>query len=280
MPEAYERIERAGLPQNPLVVVLRGAGLTEESVRNCAAALQALPEVKQVLPDALANHRARLVLMTDFLSSRELNALTERIRAHKPAGAQLVVTGTTVLWASMDTRVIETQVRSAWIVSAAILIVLLVMFGSLRLALVGWFVSVFPIALILGVMGLVGVTLNMATVLIAGIALGIAVDDTIHLVFAFRDETRAGRDPSLAADRALSRIGPRLVLTSIILVGGFGSLVVSEFVPTAHFGIFSCLTIVAALVMDLTVLPLALRLGHRRAARRLLPISRACRSGQ
>jgi len=262
VPEAYDRIKRAGLPQNPLVVVLRGAGLTEESVRICAAGLQALPEVKQVLPDALANDRARLVLMTDFLSSSELNALTKRIRAHEPAGARLVVTGTTVLWASMDTRVIETQVQSALIVSAAILIVLLLMFGSLRLAVLGWLVSVFPIALILGAMGLLGVTLDMATVLIAGIALGIAVDDTIHLVFAFRDETRAGNDAHTAADRALACVGPRLVLTSIILVGGFGALAVSDFVPTAHFGIFSSLTIVAALVMDLTVLPLALRLGR------------------
>ena len=80
--------------------------------------------------------------------------------------------------------------------------------------------------------------------------------DTIHVVFCYRERARAGY--RRAVEHALSTVGPRINLTSLILMGGFGSMAVSEYLPTANFGMFSCLTTFAALVMDLTVLPLAL----------------------
>ena len=252
VPEAYRRISEAGFPQNPLVLVQK-APADEALIEK----LRALPQVKGVLgpePDPEGG-RVRLVLMTDFLSSRDLHRLMDSVR-RLDGGADLTITGTTVLLASMDTEIIETQVRSIFIVSAAILVILAVSFRSLRLAVVGWLVSVFPVALVLGVMGILGVTINMATVLIAGIALGIAVDDSIHFIFCYQERACAGS--RRAVEHALSTVGPRIILTSLILITGFGSMAVSEFLPTANFGMFSCLTIFAALVMDLTVLPLAL----------------------
>ena len=88
------------------------------------------------------------------------------------------------------------------------------------------------------------------------------MDDSIHFIFCYQERACAGS--RRAVEHALSTVGPRIILTSLILITGFGSMAVSEFLPTANFGMFSCLTIFAALVMDLTVLPLALQIDLRK----------------
>lgn len=277
VPIDYNKIDDAGFPQNPLVVTLEAPpnapGLAPAfwaAVRTLEDRLRALPEVKYVMSPSITKEglvskdgrQCQLVLMTDFMSSDRLHQFVERVHRLKretiPEIA-IATVGTTVLWASMDTQVIKTQVSSAFIVSVAILVVLTLVFRSLPLALVGWLVSVFPVALILGLMGFFGVRINMATVLIAGISLGIAVDDTIHFVFAYRSQLRKDSEPCAATERALFEIGPRMILTTVVLIGGFGSLALSDFLPTAYFGAFACLTIFVALLTDLTLLPILLR---------------------
>ena len=279
VPRDYDRIGDAGFPQNPLVLTLAApAGQSGISPLPWAAVarfeerLRRLPEVKNVIapregidPLELVSRdrrRCQVILMTGYLSSKQLNRLTREVRRLKralvPGGVRLGITGTTVLWASMDSQIVRTQVTSVLVVSVAMLLVLAVIFRSLWLAALGWLVSAFPVAIILGLMGLLGVKMNMATVLIAGIALGIAVDDTIHLIFAFGQKIRQGHRPQAAVEQALSEIGPRLVLTTVILVGGFGSMITSQFLPTANFGLFSCLTIIVALLTDLILLPVLL----------------------
>jgi len=298
VPRDYAKIDSAGFPQNPLVLTLKAPATASRlgggfwvSLQTFGEQLRRLHEVRYVMspvaaglssapsrPDPLElvsrdRRQCRLILLTNYLGSNDLHRLMETVRRLKEGtistGAALTITGTTVLWASMDTQIIRTQVYSAFVVSAALLLVLTLIFRSFSLAVVGWLVSTVPVALILGVMGIVGVRINMATVLIAGIALGIAVDDTIHLIFSFRDQLRSGCEPRAAMEQAMFEIGPRLVITSVILIGGFGSMVISSFLPTANFGFFSCLTILVALLYDLLFLPLVLRLwGRARPARK------------
>jgi len=118
--------------------------------------------------------------------------------------------------------------------------------------------SFYPVAVVLGVMGLLGLSLNMATVLIAGIAVGLAVDDTIHLVWAWQELRRGGVDRREASRRATARVGLRMVVTSAILVGSFAAMGLSGFMPTAQFGILTSATILLALAADLVLLPLLL----------------------
>ena len=279
VPRDYDKIGDAGFPQNPLVLTLSApAGQPRINPELWAAIarfverLKSLPEVRSVIaarggfdPLGLVSsdrRRCQVILMTSYMSSDQLTRLAGKVRRQKsasvPGGARLVITGTTSLWASMDSQILTTQITSALVVSVAMLLVLTVIFRSLWLAALGWLVSAFPVAVILGVMGILGVKINMATVLIAGIALGIAVDDTIHLIFAFGQKRRQGIRPRIAVEHALSEIGPRLVLTTVILVGGFGSMITSHFLPTANFGLFSCLTVIAALLTDLLLLPVLL----------------------
>jgi predicted RND superfamily exporter protein len=119
----------------------------------------------------------------------------------------------------------------------------------------------YPVALVLGLMGWLQIPVNLATVLIAGIAVGIAVDDTIHLVHAWQQRRLAGRDRRTAADEAIHDVAGRMVATSVLLVGAFVVMGLSGFLPTAQFGLLSALVIVLALAVDLALTPLLLGWG-------------------
>jgi hypothetical protein len=211
----------------------------------------------------------QLVVLTRRTSTREMLALAGAIDSIAarvlPAGTRATVTGTPLLWARMDAGVIRTQRDSLFLVSGACLLLLVWLFRSVPLALVGLAASLYPVALVLGIMGLMGIPVNLATVLIAGIAVGIAVDDTIHYVHAWQRERRTGAGRSAAVRAATALVGERVVATSVILVGGFAVMGLSDFVPTAQFGVLASLTIVLALAADLLLVPVLLAWGARPA---------------
>jgi predicted RND superfamily exporter protein len=280
LPRAYAKLQDAGVPQSQLALVL-DQGTTAPSAALLAAVhefedqVRELPGVHQVISPYSASRelmglvsmdgtRQQIIALTDFMSSQELSGLLGTVRdigfRSLPPGVGLEIAGSPVLWIQMDRSLVQTQRRSLFIVAGVALLVLAVVFRSFWTALVGLFTSLFPVAFILGLMGFLGVKINFATVLIAGIAVGLGVDDSIHFIFAFRDKVRAGATRQLAAHRAMMEVGSRLILTSIILAGSFICMAVSDFVPSANFGMFTALTILAALVLDMTVLPLILGL--------------------
>ena len=146
------------------------------------------------------------------------------------------------------------------------LVLLVILFRSLRLAILGLALSLYPVAMVLGLMGLLGIPVNLATVLIAGIAVGLAVDDTIHLIHAYQKARRSHRDRRSACSNAVIMVGLRMVTTSLILIGAFVLMGFSNFMPTSQFGLLTSLTIGLALVADLTLLPVLLS-GDRKVAR-------------
>jgi predicted RND superfamily exporter protein len=280
LPATYAKLQSAGVPQSQLALVLEH-GTAEPPVDLPAAVHEfedrvgELSGVRQVVsPYSVSRElmglvsvdgtKQQVVLLTDFMSSRELSGLLDSIHdigaRTLPSDIGLEITGSPVLWIQMDQSLMQTQRRSLFIVAGVALLVLVVVFRSFSIAVVGLFTSLFPVAFILGLMGYLGVKINFATVLIAGIAVGLGVDDSIHFIFAFREKVRAGVSRQTAAHRAMMEVGSRLVLTSIILAGSFICMAVSDFMPSANFGTFTALTILAALVLDMTVLPLVL--GH------------------
>jgi hypothetical protein len=290
VPRDYRDLQAAGFPQNPLTLVFRpppGRAPTSPEYRipleSFARRLEALSGVHSVLspftmpqaPDTLGSHpedlggmlsrggdQVQLVVMLDHPNSAELLELLPRIHALAsatlPADLDMVATGTPLLWAGMDHGVIRTQRESLVVVSVVCLGLLALLFRSLPLAALGLALGLYPVGLVLGLMGLLGITVNMATVLIAGIAVGLAVDDTIHFVHEYQTARRNGLDPAASSERALVRVGPRMGVTSFILVGAFAVMGLSDFLPTAQFGLLSSLTIALALVTDLALLPVLL----------------------
>lgn len=214
------------------------------------------------LADLLAGDRGetRLLVMTDRLSMRELAALRGRIeglaRTLLPADVGVSVTGTNVLWANMDAHVTSTQIVSISIVLAAIALLLPLLFRSLTLGLLGVLVSFMPILFVLGLMGWLGIKINIATCIVGGVALGLAVDDTIYFLYRITREIPRRRDPRQVVRRAMLVTGSAMVTTSLLLIGGFLTMSVSSFLPSADFGVLFAATVLFALAGDMLLLPL------------------------
>ena len=220
----------------------------------------------------LRNKRqAQIVVLTPYLSSRQLDTFKQKIyrlqQRYLPDNVQLTVTGTTVLWANMDTQVSRTQLVSLLGIGSFLVIFLMLLFRSFKLGLIGILVNALPLAITLGTMGWLGIKINMATAIIGGISLGIVVDDTIHFLSGVRSRLNQGTALETAIQQTMKTVGRSILMTSIILIGGFSCMATSEFLPSAHFGIFISLSIALALILDVMIVPALLLLLKPSVAR-------------
>ena len=216
--------------------------------------------------------RRRILLLTDYLSSSELHALRDSVAgiAHEvlPMDARASLQGTTVLWSNMDAEIGRTQVRSILMLAAVFVVLLPILFGSVRLGLLGVVINGLPLAMTFGLMGLLGSRLNMATALIGGVAIGSTVDSTLFFINRFQAELALGRTWNEAIEAAVRGVGDGILITTGILAGGFLCMTVSSFQPTADFGIFTCFTIVTGAFLDIVIDPILLGLIAPRVGRK------------
>ncbi|MCF8061674.1 MAG: MMPL family transporter, partial [Deltaproteobacteria bacterium] len=172
-----------------------------------------------------------------------------------PPSVSWETTGVVSLLTDLQRSLIETQVRSLSMAAALIILMIGVLFRSLRTAAASILPNVLPILGVLGVMALAGVPLDPATVMIASVAIGIAADDTIHFLAHYLDARRSGLDAVKATSATLRTIGSALLFTSVVSASGFAILCLAPFRPIAHFGLLTGMTMFAPLAADLLVLP-------------------------
>ena len=217
--------------------------------------------------------RSQFVVMTDYLSSKALERLREDIVAlghtQLPRDLGLSVVGTSVLWANMDAEVVQTQLTSLSVICGILLLTLPLVLRSWRFGLLGLVVSFLPIACTLGFMAWFDVKVNIATCLIGAIAVGVAVDDTIYFLSRVKLELARGRSLRWAVRRAMLVTGTAMLTTSLMLMAGFLTMAASDFLPSASFGILFAVTVALALIGDLFILPVLLRI--REVMRRDFP---------
>ena len=108
----------------------------------------------------------------------------------------------------------------------------------------------------LGVMGIFAIPLDLMTITIAAISVGIAVDNSIHLVARFKDERRGGGDYEHSVSTSTSNVGQAMFYTTLVITSGFLIMVFSNFVPTMFFGMLTALAMVTALITNLVMLPM------------------------
>jgi len=195
-------------------------------------------------------------------SDPDLNrqVLIEKIKTHlaeemKLDAGDVHVNGMLVLYNNMLQSLFRSQIMTIGAVLLAVMLMFVVVFGSLRLAVIGIIPNIIPSTFILGAMGWFGIPLDMMTITIAAIAIGIGVDDTIHYVHRFHKEFDKDQDYLAAMYRSHTSIGRAMLYTSVIITAGFSVLSLSNFVPTVYFGLFTGFAMIAALVANLTVLP-------------------------
>jgi len=143
----------------------------------------------------------------------------------------------------------------------AILIVSILMallYRSFRMIIISIIPNVIPLIIIAGVMGYFGINLKITTAIIFTISFGIAIDDTIHFLSNFKLELKKGKSKVYALKNTFLSTGKAIVLTSVILVGGFSMLLISNFMGTYYMGLMICITLVVAVLSDLFILPLLL----------------------
>ena len=167
------------------------------------------------------------------------------------------LSGLTVLFDSVSANLVSTQLKSMGLALLIISFLMLFVFG-VKTGLISILPNLFPILIIFGVMGYFSFPLNIGTAIIAAIAIGIVVDDTIHYVSHFQTARRRTTNAAEAAQEALHEVGSALVYTSIALTLGFGIFLLSEGKILGDFGILSGLGIVTALLGDLFLTPVLL----------------------
>ena len=184
---------------------------------------------------------------------------------------QVHLSGMMVLYNNMLQSLFRSQILTLGAVMAVVAATFALLFRSVRVAAVAIVPNVIAATLVLGIMGLLGVPLDIMTITIAAIVVGIAVDDTIHYLHRFRLELEQDGDYVAAVARSHASIGSAMYYTSSCVTIGFSIFVLSDFIPTIYFGILTALAMVAALAADLIVLPLLLerfKPFERRAASR------------
>jgi predicted RND superfamily exporter protein len=177
----------------------------------------------------------------------------------KHPGIQFTLTGTTVIASRNLNQMIADLAASLGSAAAIIFVVMALGFRSLRLGLISIVPNLFPMAVTAAWLVFTGRPLQMTSVIVFSICLGIAVDDTIHFINRFQREMKFGGLVEGALMRTYQAVGSAMMMTSLVLLVGFGSLQISEMPTTRLFSGLSCLTIAAALVGDLLILPALLR---------------------
>ena len=134
-----------------------------------------------------------------------------------------------------------------------------VLFKSLRISLIGIIPNLIAALFVLGFIGALNIPLDMMTITIAAITIGIAVDNSIHYIYRFRKEYSLNKDKNTSIDKCHQTVGKAIISTSITIIFGFSILVLSNFIPTIYFGIFTGLAMLTALILVLTLLPILLK---------------------
>lgn len=165
------------------------------------------------------------------------------------------LTGILILYNNMLQSLFDSQILSLGFVMVGIFIMFLILFKSVVLSIIGIIPNLLAATFVLGLMGLINLPLDMMTITIAAIAIGIAVDNSIHYIYRFREEYRVTRNYNLSLYKSHDSIGRAIFFTSITIIFGFSILIMSNFVPTVIFGLLTGLAMFIALLAVLTLLP-------------------------
>ncbi len=185
----------------------------------------------------------------------------ERLAAEIFAGSEVTptVTGSGRLFSALDHYLVRSQISSFSLAFVTVFTVIFLVFRSWRFGLLAIAPNLFPVALVFGAMGWLDISLNIATVMVASVALGVVDDDTIHFISRYRKETHRGVSTDEAIEAATTQEGRAALTTAVINSCAFGVLMLSEYRPTAWFGGLLALTMTVAFLAEVFILPATIK---------------------
>lgn len=195
----------------------------------------------------------KLVLnIRDYIAGMEKNDL------------DIIVSGRAVQDVNTIDALVNGQVSSMLLAGTIIFGVIFLTLRSFSIGLLSFVPNIFPIVINFGIMGALGIPLNTATSLISAVALGIAVDDTIHFLFEYKVQRTTGQSVNLSVERTIYKKGRAILTSSLILCIGFGVMIFSRFIPIVNFGSLSAVIMITAVIGDLILLPSVLYLNNEK----------------
>jgi predicted RND superfamily exporter protein len=163
--------------------------------------------------------------------------------------------GVLILFNNLLQSLFKSQILTLGLVMIGIFSMFIILFRNIKLSLIGVVPNFIAAFFILGIIGLLGIPLDMMTITIAAITIGIAVDNSIHYIYRFKEEFGKIKDYNKTLKKCHSTVGVAILNTSITIVFGFSILVLSKFIPTIYFGLFTGLAMLLAMISVLTLLP-------------------------
>ncbi|MGD2119233.1 MAG: MMPL family transporter [Chromatiales bacterium] len=205
---------------------------------------------------------ARILIRHNTSSSRELKVFVEQIQAYLDEnldpGLTAHITGDSVMTLRASRAMVKGQLQSILLLIVIIISIISMLFLDWKVGFIAALPNVFPVIVLFGVMGFTGVPLNIGTAMAAAIAIGIAVDDTMHFMLRYNLELRTRRNQLAAMYATLHNEALPVFATSLALIAGFSVFAFSDFEPIAQFGILSAIVMAAALIADFVITPLAI----------------------
>ena len=191
-------------------------------------------------------------LRRDELIKKINNELNTKLGLEKE---EYKLAGVLILFNNLLQSLFKSQILTLGIVMIGIFTMFFILFRNITISTIGVVPNFIAAFFILGIIGLLGIPLDMMTITIAAITIGIAVDNSIHYIYRFKEEFKNIKDYNKTLDRCHNTVGIAIFNTSITIIFGFSILVLSNFIPTIYFGIFTGIAMMLAMISVLTLLP-------------------------
>ena len=210
---------------------------------------------------SVENDEARLsVRIKDSLESLKRNELIKRLNSEIETELNLNkeefrLTGVLILFNNLLQSLFKSQILTLGIVMMGISFMFFVLFRNITISAIGVVPNFLAAFSILGIIGLLEIPLDMMTITIAAITIGIAVDNSIHYIYRFREEFKKLKNYNETLEKCHSTVGIAILNTSLTIIFGFSILILSKFIPTIYFGVFTGIAMLLALISVLTLLP-------------------------
>ncbi|ASP49419.1 efflux RND transporter permease subunit [Cognaticolwellia beringensis] len=246
--------------------VVNGKPLTEYELTALYKSLE--PNLQQELFGAYFSEKDKQIRISMRVqdSTKDLNRADLLAEIHQELSLlgiekqQYTLTGLFILYQDVLSRLVDSQILTILIVYGAMAITLMIIFSSFKVAWIALVPNLITTSVIMGILGIFAIPLDLMTITIAAVAMGISMDDTIHYIHRYLEEIKLDEASSDTwVKRTNLSVGYALIYTTTVIVIGFGTLVFSNFVPSMLFGLLTSVAMIVALVTDITTLPVLLK---------------------
>ena len=257
LPDVVKRLNQVLIDDDPVHFTVPE---TPEALEQALLLYESDPDNDMIHLTDASNRRARITAGVQMTTAQGFIAVIDDMQALADdtlgSAGTARPSGYLPLYCQIIDYVVESQISSFTLAFAVIFALMIIVFRSVKLGALSVMPNMFPIFLTLGVMGLVGIHLDLATVTIAAVVIGIVVDDTIHFLYRYRVElSAAAGDHERAAERTCATAGAAMTSTTMILTAGFLTLTLAGVKSVIYFGLLTSIAMVAGLLGDLIILP-------------------------